>query len=224
MQKVTHALLYCREEKGVKVRLEVGPKDAEQSKCIIARSQAVAGQVAYKEGGDIGATLPDAVRKLLAMKDKDVPKGDDAKYEKERAKRAEAEAQASGNATDAAQGTGKAESKAASAREQGGGKRDARHTVAEDLSDGDGDGPDDVRAEGETTFTGAEMQNGDALDDDFRGEVELEDVRSALTEAEKKRLRKRAKSGLLRHKVIEREDAVSDTAPVKKKQLKTVKF
>ena len=66
----------------MKVRLEIGPKDAEQSICTIARSQSRPGLVAYKQPGDINKSLPEQVQAMLAIPDKDVPAGDYSKYEK----------------------------------------------------------------------------------------------------------------------------------------------
>ena len=70
-----------REERGVKVRLEIGPKDAEQSQCTIARSQRRAGLVAYKRCGDVDSSLGDQVQAMLNMPDDKVPEGDYSKYE-----------------------------------------------------------------------------------------------------------------------------------------------
>lgn len=90
----------CREEKGVKVRLEVGPKDAEQSMCTVARSQVKAGEVAHKVPGvTIGTALLPVVAELLKMKDKDVPMGDWSKYEKQKAARAAGDAAAAAKAS-----------------------------------------------------------------------------------------------------------------------------
>lgn len=71
----------CREEKGVKVRLEIGPKDAEQSICTIARSQPTPGLVAYKRPGDVNKKLAEQVRAMLDIPDAEVPAGDVSKYE-----------------------------------------------------------------------------------------------------------------------------------------------
>lgn len=76
-----YAQSVCREEKGVKVRIEIGPKDAEQNICTIARSQKVAGLVAHKVSGDVGKTLGKQVQALLSMPDDEVPAGDMSKYE-----------------------------------------------------------------------------------------------------------------------------------------------
>ena len=77
----------CREEKGVKVRIEIGPKEAEQKLCIIARSQPEAGRVAYKVSSEVGKRLPAEVQRLLSMPDSEVPAGDTAKYEIAKAER-----------------------------------------------------------------------------------------------------------------------------------------
>lgn len=66
----------------MKVRLEIGPKDAEQSICTIARSQPTPGLVAYKRPGDVNESLPEQVRGMLDMRDAEVPAGDISKYEK----------------------------------------------------------------------------------------------------------------------------------------------
>ena len=77
------ALKRCghREERGVKVRLEIGPKDAEQSQCTIARSQRRAGLVAFKRCGDVDSSLGNQVQAMLKMPDDKVPEGDYSKYE-----------------------------------------------------------------------------------------------------------------------------------------------
>ena len=70
----------CREERGVKVRLEIGPRDAEQGTCTVARSQPQPGKVAYKQAGSVDKTLAAQVADMLAISDAEVPPGDDAKY------------------------------------------------------------------------------------------------------------------------------------------------
>eukprot|EP00892_Ulva_mutabilis_P010213 jgi/Ulvmu1/7564/UM037_0108.1 len=69
------------EEKGVRVRIELGPRDAEQNTCIVARSQAIAGRVAHKRTSEIGTETCDLVREMLKMPDSAVPEGSIKKYE-----------------------------------------------------------------------------------------------------------------------------------------------
>jgi hypothetical protein len=52
-----------REEKGVKVRLELGPKDADRSTCVLARA-GTPGQVAQKTKVKV-SDLPAAVQAAL---------------------------------------------------------------------------------------------------------------------------------------------------------------
>lgn len=65
----------CREEKGVKVRIELGPKDAEQNTCIVARCQATPGTVAFKRASEVGTEMCDMVNQMLHMNEEDVPEG-----------------------------------------------------------------------------------------------------------------------------------------------------
>jgi hypothetical protein len=63
----------------VKARIELGPKDAEQNLCIVARSQPLAGKVAYKVTGEISGKLIEQVEEMLSMPDSEVP---EANYSK----------------------------------------------------------------------------------------------------------------------------------------------
>ena len=69
----------------MKVRLEIGPQDAEQSLCIMARSQPQPGMVAHKCTGAVDDSLAAEVQRLLDMPDDQVPAGDCAKYEAKQA-------------------------------------------------------------------------------------------------------------------------------------------
>jgi hypothetical protein len=92
--RVLTAHMPCREERGVKVRLEIGPKDAEQSICTIARSQRRPGLVAYKQPGNVDKTLASQVQVMLNIPDRKVPAGDYSKYEAKQKQHHKAEADA----------------------------------------------------------------------------------------------------------------------------------
>lgn len=62
------------------MRIELGPDDAQQNTCIVARCQAVPGKVAYKRTCEIGKETCDVVREMLQMADADVPEGEVEKY------------------------------------------------------------------------------------------------------------------------------------------------
>jgi len=64
----------------VKVRIEIGPKDAAQNACMVARSQAIPGKVAYKRTSEVGVDMCTSVTEMLHMLDDDVPKGRVEKY------------------------------------------------------------------------------------------------------------------------------------------------